>query len=266
MLGDFLTNKWILSGVGFLIVFTIVCMMWYQYDTAPYKQQAANTKKILSQLEERQKISGTINKKEQTETKVSTAEKPFIHEDVNKSTLDNKIEENRSKKPYGNPTETRGNDVPKKIGVSPFGLGPYPDIPEGFAKDPSRVFDPFSINTELIQRVRIKLYNQGIITTGGTRSNKTGLVYPTVKGEVYASWSYTTIQGLGKIKYATRIGGSRDAMSRIEENVRIRESTYPIKTGQIIELDIPSDVVVKSRREGIEPYSFLDLTMKNRTK
>ena len=35
MLRDVLTNKWVLGGVGFLILLSVACVLWYQHDIAP---------------------------------------------------------------------------------------------------------------------------------------------------------------------------------------------------------------------------------------
>ena len=48
---DILINKWVLGGVGFLIVLSVACVLWYQHDIAPYKQKAAEAKKLLQQTE-----------------------------------------------------------------------------------------------------------------------------------------------------------------------------------------------------------------------
>ena len=39
MYRDILTNKWVLGGVGFLIVLSVACVWWYQHDIADEKKQ-----------------------------------------------------------------------------------------------------------------------------------------------------------------------------------------------------------------------------------
>ena len=51
MYRDILTNKWVLGGIGFLIVLSVACVLWYQHDIAPYKQKAAEAEQLLRQSE-----------------------------------------------------------------------------------------------------------------------------------------------------------------------------------------------------------------------
>ncbi len=51
MIHEFLTNKWILGSVGFIIVFAGVCYLWYQHDTAPYRQEATETDALMREWE-----------------------------------------------------------------------------------------------------------------------------------------------------------------------------------------------------------------------
>jgi len=41
MYRDFLTDKWVLGGVGFLIAVAVGCYFWYQHDIAPDRKAAA---------------------------------------------------------------------------------------------------------------------------------------------------------------------------------------------------------------------------------
>ena len=49
MYRDILTNKWVLGGVGFLILLSVACVLWYQHDIADEKKAAAETEKLLRQ-------------------------------------------------------------------------------------------------------------------------------------------------------------------------------------------------------------------------
>ena len=44
MVRDIFTNKWILGGCGFLIVFGIACYFWSQHELNLYKQEASPEK------------------------------------------------------------------------------------------------------------------------------------------------------------------------------------------------------------------------------
>ena len=41
MLREYIRNIRVLGAFGFLIVLSVVCVLWYRYDTTPYKQQLA---------------------------------------------------------------------------------------------------------------------------------------------------------------------------------------------------------------------------------
>lgn len=74
MYRDILTHKWILGGLAFLIVFSIACVWWYHYDTAPYRKAAAEAEELLRQSE----LSKESEKKNETEP----ASKPIVESEA----------------------------------------------------------------------------------------------------------------------------------------------------------------------------------------
>ena len=82
-------------------------------------------------------------------------------------------------------SEVSAEDVP----VSPHGFGPYPEVPSAYFRTPVWVkYDDFDFTRghELIERVLIKLWKQGIYCSGGSIEN--GRVYPVSRGTVYVKW------------------------------------------------------------------------------
>ena len=80
MYRDILTNKWVLGGVGFLIVFGVGCVLWYQHGTADERKAAADAEAQLRQSEIAKKVSDTDSVAEQAadvsvESDTLTAEK-----------------------------------------------------------------------------------------------------------------------------------------------------------------------------------------------
>jgi hypothetical protein len=78
-----------------------------------------------------------------------------------------------------------------EVPVSPFGFGPYPEVPAGFPRTPVWLWPAEKrqeyadagrlIDFELMHRVLIKLYNQGDRGWSGVkRDDKNGKVYPLV--------------------------------------------------------------------------------------
>lgn len=55
MYRELLTNKWVLSGISFLIVLSVACILWYKHDTAADKQAATEVERLLYQSETTQK-------------------------------------------------------------------------------------------------------------------------------------------------------------------------------------------------------------------
>lgn len=149
------------------------------------------------------------------------------------------------------------NSDEKRVAVSPHGLGPYPEIPEGW--NPNAFDGEMTIGQELIERVRIKMFNEGIYTYGGTIANGTGLVYPITRDRVYIRWAEAVLPSLGKTRYAQLIRGHPDIVAEIKSNARARLSDLPEQMRPITEVDIPEGINVLAESDGIAPYDFLNL-------
>ncbi len=147
-------------------------------------------------------------------------------------------------------TET-ATDV--KVSVSPNGFGPYPEIPKemGIPKDKEDVFWENMSKTphhELLARVRIKLYQQGI-KAEGTTFLRNGLVYPIIKGVLYVEWGTRANPNGSVERYVSRSTGHPD------------DSFRDISKGIILETDIPSHFKIYTYPDGgIDPYKFLNLS------
>ncbi len=133
----------------------------------------------------------------------------------------------------------------EEVGVSPFGFGPYPELPEGWPAD--EIWPCSSPDHELMARVFVKLAHQGITTIGGTMGN--GLVYPTYPGAVYITWAYRE----DGVLYIESLSGDDEPFDRIRAIEEARGDDFS-------KSDIPSDIKVLSYEEdGIDPYTFLNL-------
>ena len=139
--------------------------------------------------------------------------------------------------------------------VSPFGFGPYPQVPSDFPRDPiwEEVDMYEKINQhgrgmmkaiELMDRVLIKLWNQGHTATSASMSK--GLVYPGFPNTVYVRWNYIEEPDGTVTRYAGRTTSGPD----------IPESVFD-DLGEGI---IPPGIKVLDRgADGIDPYTFLNL-------
>ena len=141
--------------------------------------------------------------------------------------------------------------------VSPHGLGPYPILPIGW--NPNTFNRDLTIGQELIERVRIKLFNEGTNSYGGIRNPRTGLVYPITLDHVYIKWGQIVLPSRGSTKYAMSIRGHPDIVTQIRETARTRLSDLPEQFRPITENDIPSSVKILTDSDGIDPYEFLNL-------
>ncbi len=134
-------------------------------------------------------------------------------------------------------------------GVSPYGFGPYPEVPPDFPEQD--VWDEISTSSmgpehELIARVQIKLWTQGIWAGGAVFKSGYGLIYPILPDVVYISWD----------EYVDENGTVHRYVSR--------QLTHP-ETADRYEADIdkgifaPTLTVYEFPDGGIDPYEFLGL-------
>ena len=140
--------------------------------------------------------------------------------------------------------------------VSPFGFGPYPQVPSDFPRDPiwadpgypegdERLGSDFMREMELMNRVLIKLWDQGHRAASASMSE--GLVYPGYPDAVYVTWDYTEEPDGTMTRYASEISSGPDVPLSIHDAIR-EERAIPFG---IKELNHDTD--------GIDPYTFLNL-------
>ena len=227
MYRDLFISKWIIGGFGFLIVFSISCYFWYQHELAPYKQEAVETQYLLEISQKATDVPHTDS------IKGAPANREVATTDTAPENTDD------SKSQRAESLEKMSADVP----VSPHGFGPYPDVPDDY------IMKPFSWDFykndppifELMARVRVKLWKQGIRTTGITSSSTTSLVYPTIPGVVFVK------------RY------NRDGIDHLEirgdPNFDLEVIRDSLMAG-----NVPDGVTIRDLDEaGIDPYIFLNL-------
>ena len=154
--------------------------------------------------------------------------------------------------------------------VSPFGFGPYPEVPDGYPipvkwhwqwseeqltqmeEASSEVLKMRGISFterlkqhELMTRVGIKLWNEGHRFTGLSSSDQTGLIYPNYEDVIYVKWREIADRDGTVRRYPSDIIGSAGgALSPAQ-----RSGREPL----------PDWLEVKSMEDGIEPYEFLGI-------
>lgn len=256
MIRDIFTNKWIIGAACLLLIVAAGCFWYYQQTTQAYKQEAEQTDKLLQQWEADKAQQTTTAEKEETntpaESTTSTAEKP-----ITEITTD-KTEPSQAQ----TDSETQTAET-VEVRVSPFGFGPYPEVPPDFPY-PAAWDVPYTgpydesaqIQDELMNRVTIKLWTQGIVSYGAVMGEN-DLVYPNLKDTVYVEWAYGG--PFDDLRYAALIQGDPSAAERIDQISREKHE----RGESFTDADIPSDITVILYDEGgINPYTFLNLPKK----
>ena len=256
MIRDILTNKWIIGAAFGLLIVAAGCYWYYEHTTAEYRQQTEQTDKL--QQEWKANKAKTPADKEVTQTLSPGEIGEKLAEGKNRVVFHlDELPKRKNELPQTRPVETIKQEETTELvdtGVSPYGFGPYPEVPADFPFPVEWVFPGSDADHELIARVAIKLWTQGIKTMGATMED--GLVYPNYIDTVYIRWTETTDDDDNPIQYISDLGGYPPACLRIVENNIARLG----ERGAMTDVDIPSDVTVKLYDEaGIDPHAFLNL-------
>lgn len=248
MLRDILSSKLVIAGFIGCVLLVAGSLLYGWHVERDIRNDEAKTERFLQQLENRQ-TTRTPQPPETTDRDAKEQAAAPVATDNGAATVSDTPERlPNSKAARGDtapaPEETISKEDTADISISPYGFGPYPELPAGWPAD--QIWPRISANHELMMRVEIKLAHQGIDVMGSIMEN--GLVYPMITGTVYVEWAQTE-----RRQYIRNMAGDPDACDRIraiedERGVRFTEA------------DIPSDIKVLSfPQEGIDPYEFLDL-------
>ena len=250
MYRDILTNKWIIGGVGFLIVFAVACVLWYQHETAPYRQQAIEAAEIVRQMEAAKEMVPAV---ERSTEKLAENTPVTAGKQVTQITTPEIVNENEEFSTEGKPigkvsAEDKYANVPDIPEVSPHGFGPFPEVPPDFpfpaiwlATNYYEIPAGQQRNLELIARVLIKLWSEGERNYTGAKINgKNGKVYPNYSNTVYITVKERLSSDGTVVPYITRQVG------RAPAGVDLLNPPPHIKV-----LDYES--------AGIDPYQYLNL-------
>ena len=141
--------------------------------------------------------------------------------------------------------------------VSPFGFGPYPEVPSDYPDAPIWIEDPdypegdaefgsdFMRSMELINRVLIKLWTQGHRATSGEIGDD-DMVLPFYPNTVYVKWAYTEEPDGTITRYASEIASGPDVPISVHDAISEGTVLFGIK-----ELDPDNN--------RIDPFTFLNL-------
>lgn len=248
MLRDMLSSKLVIAGLIGCVLLVAGSLLYRWHGERDIRNDEVKTERFLQQLENRQTTNAQQPRQITDRDAEEQAAAPVAADNGAATGSDTPERLPNAKAERGDtapaPEETISKEDTADIPVSPYGFGPYPELPAGWPAD--QMWPRISATHELMMRVEIKLAHQGIDVMGSIMEN--GLVYPTITGIVYVEWAKTA-----RRQYIRNMAGDPDACNRIraieeERGVRFTEA------------DIPSDIKVLSfPQEGIDPYEFLDL-------
>lgn len=241
MSSNILADRWIIGSIVFLIIIAAACYLWYQQDTAPYKQGASDTQELIRQWEIEKSRKSKITEQVAdvaAESNTSNGEKP-ISQTMGIVVKDTNTESQQQAESPANTATDGSEDVP----VSPFGFGPYPELGDY----PYKVIwsNKDSPGAELLTRVLIKLWNEGERNfLGGSTHN--GKVYPHYHDTVYVR--ITPIRD----KDGKRRGQSTSITSGPHVQYTRAEILNPPPGLRVLDLE----------SSGIDPYQYLNLPLR----
>ncbi len=232
-------NKWILGGYALVILFGIGCYFWYQHQLAPYKRSSAETAEAARKLEVN--IATSENKEEQISNAIVKPKNVPIDDNIDISTIDGEVITTVT-------VNGRVIPVPEVPKASPFGYGPFPEVPEDFPfcavwlqTDYYDLPVDEQRSSEILDRVLVKLWSEGIRNFKGAKyDQKNGKVYPSYFDTVY-------------ITVADRVLPDGTVLPSIIHQV----GRAPI--GVDLLNPPPNLKVLDYETSGIDPFQYLDL-------
>ncbi len=247
-----LSSKGFLAGLIICILLIAGSLVYQESVNRDIREDEARTRRFLQQLENKketrtaQDAGGLTDSEtlEPAEMLVASDDAQTMPEETEALPSDGAARIDTADVFFFSDT---AEEEPTEVPVSPYGFGPYPEVPVGF---PSSPFPAPSANHELMRRVWIKLLSQGINVVGTNMED--GLVYPVIKGTAYVKWkSYW--RPTGKVTYISNV------IAHPEDGARLNAIRFE-KGKSLTKADVPPDIKLVSFEEAaINPYTFLNL-------
>ena len=263
MFRDMLSSRGIIFGLVFFVLIVGGSLLYSWHVRRNSAAEIARTSQSLQQLGDRKETRTAQDPTVSTNSETrEPSEKPFENEVP--QTISEEIEVLPSLDDLADvflpdnmvsTKEEPAEDVP----VSPYGYGPYPEVPNGYpehlppvwtwSEEKRQFYESSRLEDfELMARVLIKLWNQGDRDfTAVIRDDTNGKVYPLYKDVIYATWADLKEEN-GKI-----IG--QYARNQLSSNQTQRVSFIDFMEGRIP----PNIRFIDRATSGINPHDFLDL-------
>ncbi len=229
-------------GIAALIVFVIAAggFIYYQLSEVQQfkKQLAQEAEELLRQSKKSKKVSKTGNKAEQAtgvtpaESETRTAEKP---RNETTSVVD------KTKPTQVQAAAPADSAETADVQVSPYGFGPYPEVPEDMPGRHLYTWPESSAEAELLSRVLIQLWTSGERNFRGG-STRNGKIYPHYHDTVYVTFREYERRG-EIIRFAAKIKSGPHVRYTAEELLN------PPPHLRVLDLET----------SGIDPYQYLNL-------
>lgn len=261
MYRDFLVNKWVLSGIAFLILLSAACIWWYHYDTAPYKKMAAESEQLKQQWEKSQQTNmNKQSKQDDADSSNNTTLSDKTHsQDTNdpdaslRSGVRPATTDVVAHGPTGGVASLEGpattQEVSQDTPVSPHGFGTFPDVPQGFPANIRIPWQwqeiPYSAPKELAVRVLIKLWEQGDTHFTGVQYTDDYQVYPHYPNTAYVRYRIRTSEDGTPVKAISSITGGPD----------LPDVTSEMMASGVV----PGVKLISEEQGGIDALQFLNL-------
>lgn len=242
-----LSSKFVISallGCGLIIT---ACLLWSWHGHRELAEQEAKHAQFLQRITS-QKAAPTVQVTGQTETESETSPNRERLDDTAQEVLP-EMETFLAATDMGSVERVASQGAPidkeaptETVRVSPFGFGPYPEVPEG-CPVPRNIWHASDAQMELLFRVAIQKWNEGERFNGcSTGDGKVYLHYPNT---VYIQYGEPAVNDSGiLIRPITHV---------ISANIGM--SPEQMRAG-----DIPAGIhVLEYGKDGIDPYEYLDL-------
>lgn len=145
--------------------------------------------------------------------------------------------------------EVSEESVDAPYGFSPYGFGAFPEVPMDYPRTAEEVWGEARLETmrpehELLSRVQIKLWTQGVRATGSVYNTDYDLIFPVLENVVYIQRDYSSLEDQA---YISSMLGSPATINRYEDD--------------LFEGNFPSHLTIYEYPDGgIDTYDFLDIS------
>lgn len=262
MLRELFSSRLFVGGLIGCALLVAGIQFWSHHEHRKLRRDEAATRQFIQKVEadktasptREEEIDSTSQAQEVAFDSRETRERFVEIPDKNAPEVDNarlslntsefEREDNVFPQADSEPAETRR--------MSLFGFGPYPEIPVDYPEQDAwdaieelyRTEPKEARKHELMERVCIKLWNQGLHAAGVTYESDSGLIYPLYPNTAYIKWDVWEEEDGTFARYPAEILGG-PGLDRYEEDFAAGE--------------IPPGITVIDYDEGgIDPYQFLD--------